>query len=390
MKASLNCLLLGLIGFLLLATPRASARLEVSGSVTISAAADFHVPLAPHGAWVEVDTYGRCWRPSGIAVTWRPYCHGEWVWTDHGWYWESDEPWAWATYHYGRWVYHPRHYWVWVPGTEWAPAWVSWRSGGGYVGWAPLPPTRLTVSFGFRHPEFVFVQSARFHQPIRHNTVIVNNTTIINKTKIVSREPVRETRTVEGSRKEVYVNKGPQPDELEKATGRKAQALPIQQVAARAAVPESVKTKPANPAKSADKEKPARTKTPDKKDPPAPKPNPPKDKDPVTPEIPKPKPPPERPAPPTPDQPKPVPPPELPKPPVNPEQPKFKPVPELPKPRPAPGSPDRPSVQDVTPGQGKVVPSKPGPSGKASGPAQKSKPPKTSKQPKGEKGKGKD
>jgi hypothetical protein len=30
--------------------------------------------------------------------------------------------------------------WVWVPGTRWAPAWVSWRSGDGYYGWAPLPP----------------------------------------------------------------------------------------------------------------------------------------------------------------------------------------------------------------------------------------------------------
>ena len=30
--------------------------------------------------------------------------------------------------------------WVWVPGYTWAPAWVSWRYGDGYAGWAPLPP----------------------------------------------------------------------------------------------------------------------------------------------------------------------------------------------------------------------------------------------------------
>ena len=30
--------------------------------------------------------------------------------------------------------------WLWVPGREWGPAWVSWRTGGDYVGWAPLPP----------------------------------------------------------------------------------------------------------------------------------------------------------------------------------------------------------------------------------------------------------
>jgi hypothetical protein len=28
-----------------------------------------------------------------------------------------------------------------VPGYQWAPAWVSWRYGGGYCGWAPLPPS---------------------------------------------------------------------------------------------------------------------------------------------------------------------------------------------------------------------------------------------------------
>jgi hypothetical protein len=30
--------------------------------------------------------------------------------------------------------------WVWVPGSEWAPAWVSWRESDDYIGWAPLPP----------------------------------------------------------------------------------------------------------------------------------------------------------------------------------------------------------------------------------------------------------
>ncbi|MCY1060360.1 hypothetical protein OV142_35060 [Nannocystis sp. SCPEA4] len=29
---------------------------------------------------------------------------------------------------------------MWVPGEVWAPAWVDWRWGGGYVAWAPLPP----------------------------------------------------------------------------------------------------------------------------------------------------------------------------------------------------------------------------------------------------------
>ena len=34
----------------------------------------------------------------------------------------------------------------------WGPAWVSWRSGGGYVGWAPMPPrgVRVPNHFGKR------------------------------------------------------------------------------------------------------------------------------------------------------------------------------------------------------------------------------------------------
>lgn len=114
------------------------ADLEVSGSLRIQATAEFDAPLAPYGTWVEVNSYGRCWRPSRIAVEWRPYCYGQWVWTDCGWYWASDEPWGWACYQYGYWVDAPGYGWIWIPGVEWAPAWVCWRVGGGYIGWAPL------------------------------------------------------------------------------------------------------------------------------------------------------------------------------------------------------------------------------------------------------------
>ena len=47
--------------------------------------------------------------------------------------------WGVVTYHYGRWYEDPREGWVWVPGSTWAPAWVSWREGGGYCGWALRP-----------------------------------------------------------------------------------------------------------------------------------------------------------------------------------------------------------------------------------------------------------
>jgi hypothetical protein len=114
---------------------------QAQGPATaLSPAAMFEQPLAPHGEWIEVPPYGLVWRPVGIEAGWRPYFHGEWVWTDEGWYWASDEPWGWATYHYGRWLLDPRWGWCWVPGDVWAPAWVAWRLGAGAVGWAPLAP----------------------------------------------------------------------------------------------------------------------------------------------------------------------------------------------------------------------------------------------------------
>ena len=101
----------------------------------------FYDALEPHGDWVEVDRYGYCWQPRGASnPAWRPYVAGNWARTDYGWTWVSREPFGWATYHYGRWIRVRRLGWVWVPGSEWAPAWVSWRRGDRYVGWAPLPP----------------------------------------------------------------------------------------------------------------------------------------------------------------------------------------------------------------------------------------------------------
>jgi hypothetical protein len=99
----------------------------------------FHRALAADGAWDDEAPYGDVWVPR-VAATWRPYTAGHWLNTDAGWAWAGDEPWGWAVYHYGRWLYDAQSRWVWVPGTRWAPAWVAWRSGGGYLGWAPLPP----------------------------------------------------------------------------------------------------------------------------------------------------------------------------------------------------------------------------------------------------------
>lgn len=126
------------LAILALLVPTASrARGETEVSVDF-----FYNNLGDDGSWIEVGDYGYCWQPS-VAVSnakWRPYSDGYWAYTDVGWTWVSNEDFGWATYHYGRWAHLQDQGWVWVPGHEWGPAWVSWRTGGDYVGWAPLPP----------------------------------------------------------------------------------------------------------------------------------------------------------------------------------------------------------------------------------------------------------
>lgn len=112
----------------------------------------FYSSLEPHGEWILVDRGVYAWRPFDTFAGWRPYTVGRWAWTSYGWYWVSDEPWGWATYHYGRWYYDDFYGWLWMPGYEWAPAWVEWRYGGPYVGWAPLGPYALfSINVGIHY-----------------------------------------------------------------------------------------------------------------------------------------------------------------------------------------------------------------------------------------------
>ncbi len=180
--------------------------------VEIRAESDFYEPLSPYGRWEMVGSFGRCWIPGGVGADWSPYSNGYWQRSDAGWYWASDEPWGWATYHYGRWDSSPEHGWYWVPQTQWAPAWVSWREGGGYVGWAPLGPSgRAVVDINRGGPTsggYVFVEERRFLDPVRSTTIIVNNT-VINQT---------------------VINEGPGAAVVERASGRSTQAVPVRQL----------------------------------------------------------------------------------------------------------------------------------------------------------------
>ena len=105
---------------------------------------DFIYDNLSGGNWIDVEGYGYGWQPDvGVSdPNWRPYSDGYWAYTDYGWTWISYEDFGWATYHYGRWANLGDYGWVWFPGTDldWGPAWVSWRTGGDYIGWAPLPP----------------------------------------------------------------------------------------------------------------------------------------------------------------------------------------------------------------------------------------------------------
>lgn len=156
----------------------------------------FYDELSPYGEWVRTREYGWAWYPLDVDPYWRPYLKGRWTLTEYGWTWVSHEPFGWATYHYGRWALDDRFGWLWVPGTVWGPAWVSWQQGGGYIGWAPLPPrVGFDLSFGIRLgnfdlrigiepenyvfvPERAFLDSRldRFTVPSARNSFIFRNT----------------------------------------------------------------------------------------------------------------------------------------------------------------------------------------------------------------------
>lgn len=156
---------------------------------------DFYDELDPYGTWMDYPEYGYVWRPN-LGADFRPYStNGRWVWSDdYEWIWVSDYSWGWAPFHYGRWFYDSFYGWMWVPGYEWSPAWVAWRHGGDYYGWAPIRPG-INISIGFSLGSYNppvdywcfaprrYIVSPRLYNycvPYRNNVTIINQTTIIN------------------------------------------------------------------------------------------------------------------------------------------------------------------------------------------------------------------
>ena len=130
--------------------PPATVVVEAGADTTV-VVDDFYEPLSNYGVWVYAPPYGRVWQPASdmAGPGFTPYgSRGHWVLNDDGdWMFVSayHAQWGWATYHYGRWAWTDYYGWVWVPGTAWAPSWVEWRYGGGYVGWVPMGPPGYVV-----------------------------------------------------------------------------------------------------------------------------------------------------------------------------------------------------------------------------------------------------
>jgi hypothetical protein len=223
-------LALAVLTLFLPTAPRTQAQTEVS--------IDFFYNNLNDGNWVEVGDYGYCWQPN-VAVSnseWRPYSDGYWAYTDVGWTWVSNEDFGWATYHYGRWVRLEDQGWVWVPGYEWGPAWVSWRTGGDYVGWAPLPPTRervyegraitghVDVEFDIGPNYYNFVDVRYIGEPVLRERIVpvAQNVTVIYNTVNVTNITYNNS---------VVYNYGPDYDRVTQYSVRPVQRLTLQREA---------------------------------------------------------------------------------------------------------------------------------------------------------------
>lgn len=116
--------------------PTAGAPLDTFTDPRFEAYADV---FNRNGTWDTDPQYGAIWFPT-VAADWRPYADGYWQpWgAQSQWLWVGRDPWGWPTHHFGRWNVNARGRWFWTPGRQWAPAWVSWSLGPGYVGWTPL------------------------------------------------------------------------------------------------------------------------------------------------------------------------------------------------------------------------------------------------------------
>jgi hypothetical protein len=187
---------------------------KAQGSVSFQV---FYDELQPYGTWINHNRYGFVWMPR-VERGFVPYAtNGYWINTEYGNTWVSDYSWGWAPFHYGRWFYDDFYGWMWVPDSVWGPAWVVWRSGGGYYGWAPLMPGYgFSVSYNYynRIPHhywsFVPYRYITYRSVYRHCVPRPHVVNIINHTTIV-------TNNYTDNRRRTYFT-GPSRREIERTT----------------------------------------------------------------------------------------------------------------------------------------------------------------------------
>ncbi|NVJ84705.1 MAG: hypothetical protein HWE15_00260 [Algoriphagus sp.] len=220
MKTSLHIrwitgLMMGIFSLSLLASTPSKAEVHYGVSFQV-----FYDELMPYGDWVRDARYGFIWLPA-VGPDFHPYAtNGHWAMTEFGNTWVSYYDWGWAPFHYGRWYYDDFYQsWAWIPGYDWGPAWVSWRTGGGYYGWAPLGPRiSISVRIGIPSLHWVFLPQGRiydryawrYYAPHRTKIKIINRTTVINNTIVYNNNTYiagpssREIRRVTGRNVPVY------------------------------------------------------------------------------------------------------------------------------------------------------------------------------------------
>ena len=140
--------------------------------------------LSRSGSWLVSAQYGHVWQPREYDRDWNPCYDGHWVYSDMGWTWVPDYEWGSIPYHHGTWVSDPDDGWVWVPGSVWAPGSSS----------VPAPIT----SAGPPCP------------PASPCATVVNNIMVLNN---------------------VVINRGPDYEVVERATGRTIHEERIENVA---------------------------------------------------------------------------------------------------------------------------------------------------------------
>lgn len=188
----------------------------------------FYQELSPYGYWDRDVNYGDIWFPARVGRDFRPYgTNGYWAMTEYGNTWVSGYAWGWAPFHYGRWVYTSYNGWGWLPGYEWAPAWVDWRSGGGYYGWAPMGPiVNVRVSVGMPLDFWVFIPTRRIYERRMDRYWSYGERNMYNRTTIIN----NNTYIVNNN----YYNGGPGRRDIERSIGHSVEMRSIRAMDSRA------------------------------------------------------------------------------------------------------------------------------------------------------------